>query len=171
MVPRKKAKYFWARDTVDNAGPAGSNPTDLLAGYKASFGLVFNLPDIVIWRVIIKISIDIHLSAAAYTSTSGVDLGIYVDDSVQTQEGDPITNRYGEKYMMWDKLFLSEPLSMGLGAAAVTSTNVYQLYKFYDIKSRRKMQPRDTLWLEMSNQGNVVMDQFSLFYSVLLRLP
>lgn len=93
---RRRAKWMWAREVVHNVGPANPNSSGLLNPWRANMGLVFNLPDIVIWRVHIKISISIHLSSATYNSDAGVRIGMYVDDVVQTQlAAGPTSNQYG----------------------------------------------------------------------------
>lgn len=133
-------------------------------------GLTLNLPDLVIWRIHIKISIDIHLATASYTAQNGAFVALFVDDSTQAQLT-PLTNQYGQRYLMWDKIYLSEQAMNGMAIAAVTTTNTYQMYKTYDIRSRRKLLLQDTLFFQLVAHGQTVFDQFEVTYSVLLRIP
>ena len=167
---RRKPKWMWVRDHINNVGPVSPNSPGLRNDWRASMGLVFNLPDIVIWRIRIRIAISIHLSSAAYTATSGVGIGLYVDNVVQTQLGGPMGNPYGQHYLLFDFLYLAQTLQGGPVAAA-TTTNLYMMYGDWDMKGHRKVALQEELWLQLVPEGVVAMDTFNVTYNLLLRVP
>jgi hypothetical protein len=167
VVARKRARYFWVRGTQTNAAPnAVLNIEDLLNIWRTSSGITFNLPDLVIWRILIKISIHFSYSPAVYTAATGVGIGIYVDDAVQTQIG-VNSSPYGQRYMMFDMLFAAEQQLMSDPSVAGTPV----LYKAYDIKSHRKMLQQDTLYLNINSQGNASITDYSFLYNILIKSP
>lgn len=165
-----KPRYTWVRDHIHNSGPVNPNPTDLLANWKTSSGMLFNIIDYTIWRIRIQVSISIHLSAAAYNSQDGVFLGSYVQSkNLASFATGAQTNQYDERYLIWNNMYLSETLMNG-PIAASTNANVYMLYREFDVRSHVKMNSeQDTLNLVLEQDGNVVMDSFDLTYTVLLR--
>jgi hypothetical protein len=133
--------------------------------------MTFNVIDYTIWRIHIQISISIHLSSISYDAADGMNVGIYVDSANQTQfAGGPLANQYDQHFLMWDKIYLSELVMNGGLTGATTNTNLYMLYRRYDIRARRKVvNESDTLYLQLSTAGVAVADTYDLFYSVLLR--
>lgn len=168
---RNLAKYTWVRDHIHNAGPANPNTNDLLANWKSQSGMVFNVIDYSIWRIHIRISIDIHLTANAYTSQDAYTYGIYVDSKNQTQFATgPLTNQYEQRYLAWNNIYLSKSLYDGSPFASTVNLNTYALYEEVDVRSRAKMNPEnDTLYCQLTSLGNAQADAFDLTYSILLR--
>jgi len=125
--------------------------------------------DYSIWRIHIRISIDIHLTAAAYTSDTGYSYGVYVDSINQTQlTGGPLTNQYEQRYLAWNTILLAKTISQNPFAVTV-NLNTYMLYEEVDVRSRARVKEHDTLWFQLRSLGNAQADQFDVFYSVLLR--
>jgi hypothetical protein len=132
--------------------------------------MTFNVIDYTIWRIHIRISIDIHLTAAAYTGGDGYTYGLYVDSKNQTQFATgPLTNQYEQRYLAWNNMYLQKTLAESPFAAVVTA-NIYGLYEEIDVRSHAKLNPQnDTLFLQLDSFGNAQADQFDLTYAVLLR--
>jgi hypothetical protein len=82
----------------------------------------------------------------------------------------PVTNPYGESYLMWDNLYGAEQLFQGAGAVNTLGDTV--AYKEYDIRSHRKLNNMsETLWLQIAQEGNALTTGFSFTQSTLIRLP
>lgn len=165
-----RPRYTWVRDHIHNTGPVNPNTNDLLANWKTSSGMLFNVIDYTIWRIRIQVSISIHLTAATYNSQDGVFCGAYVESkNIAAFATGPQTNQYDERYLVWNNLYLSEVL-MNNPFAAVTTANTYMLYKEYDVRSHVKpTSEQDTVFFQLEADGNVVMDTFDLTYTILLR--
>lgn len=131
--------------------------------------MTFNVIDYTIWRIHIRISIDIHLTAASYQG-NGYTYGIYVDSKNQTQFATgPLTNQYEQRYLAWNTIYQEKTLYESPFAATV-ATNTYCLYEELDIKSHAKMNPEnDTLFLQLSSLNNAQADAFDITYAILLR--
>jgi len=166
--------YQWARLNTGNIGGAFTLAnTDLLAPWRTANGWTLNLPDIVIWRIHLKISIHFTLSPATIVSTNGMFIGIFVD-AADIAGGLAVASAspYDQQYMMWDKIYLADVLASN---ATNFSTGAITLYKEYDIRSHRKMtNQRESLWLQLQPQGDLTVgagDGYELTGSILLKLP
>ena len=165
-MPRKKARYFWVRQSSNNVAPALLNTEDLLLSYRTAAGISLEIPEFTIWRIHIKITMKFTYSPLVYTSNSGMFIAMFVDDFGQLP-GSAIVSAYDQQYLMWDFVYAAEEqLNANSGTGG---TNV--LYKQYDIKSHRKIrQLKDTLWLSIGANGNVIPTDYSFTHSTLLRL-
>lgn len=166
---RKRGRFQWARTTFNNVGPVhapNANIDDLLATFKTAAGITLNLPDIVIWRVHLKVTITFTLSPAAIAANSGVNFAMACENlgfSVQ-----PVTAQYEERWLMWDFITANENQFMATAGTAGTQV----LYKEYDIKAHRKLgNMNESLLTFITEQGNCVMNGYSITASVLLKLP
>jgi len=167
---KRQGRWLWVRDVQDNVGPLAPNATDLLSTWRGFQGLTLNLPDMVIWRIHIKISIGFHYSPASFNPATGALCAIYVDDIPQVQLN-PIVNQYSQQYLMWDLIMPAES-SAASNVTPTAGANSAQLFKEYDIRSKRKLpQPQSTLWFELNNRGNMALDTFTISYSILARVP
>lgn len=151
-------------------GPVNNNPSDLLAGWKLASGMKLDVIDYTIWRIHIKVSISIHLTAASYSSDTGYAIGLFVDSLNQPTfpVAFPFANQYDERFLIWDTLFLNEVVAQS-PFAVTTTLNTYALYKEYDIKSHRKLNENDTLWFYANSRGNAQADEFDVLHRTLLR--
>lgn len=145
------------------------NTADLLANWKTQSGLLFNVIDYTIWRIHIRISIDIHLTAAHYNG-AGYTYGIYVDSKNQTQFATgPLTNQYEQRYLAWNTLYLEKAI-MEAPFPATVNLDTYCLYEELDIRSHARMNPQnDTLYLQLDSLNNAQADTIDFTYAVLLR--
>ena len=169
---RKRPKFQWVRNTLSDVVPASTVTYDLLNSYKNAFAISAMLPDIVIWRIHIKISIDFHFSAAGDPlATSGVFFAIFTE-SDHLVHLPAAGNAYDEHYMMWTKLYASESLANNYSNIAVTTGSQQVIYKEFDIKSHRRLTDiNDTLLLQLQAFGNVVMNSVDFTHSTLIKLP
>ena len=170
FVPRKKARYLWVRETVNMIGAAPLNNFDLLSNFRQAQGITLNLPDIVIWRIILKISIrlDVGLSVPANT---GAMVALFVDDTELNLAQNPVTAPYSQQYLMWDTLYSAQQI-LNSGSAVAAGPTLPVLYNQYDIKSHRKLRNIDqTLHMQVAAQGSAVLHEISHTASILLRLP
>jgi hypothetical protein len=132
-------------------------------------GITLNLPDITIWRVLIKISFRFILTPNVITSNDGFLMAMYVDDST-TFPANPLLDPYGEQYLMWDQRMLGSVFSQG--EVVVNTTNNWMLYKEWDIRSHRKFKfLQDTLLMQLVSTGNAVPAEIAVQSAILLRLP
>src|SRR6266576_3548833 len=155
---RPRKKWMWVRETFNNIGPQQApipNMGDLLATFKTQMGINFNLPDIVIWRLLIKIAVKISFVPAVATASSGVLISAFVFD---------------EKYLSWEMLYAAQSYAQG-GQIPTALTDVF-LYKELDIRAHRKISNlNETLWFTLSASGDANILQYSYTYSLLLKLP
>lgn len=167
---RRRRKFLWVRETISSGSPSATiNNFDLLANYKSDMGINLNLPDIVIWRLIIKISIRFTLSPNVIQASDGFLLSIFVDDS-QVFPTNTLLSPYGEQYMMWDQIYTASIFQQG--ESVVNTTNNWFLYREYDIKTHRKLKDfKDTLIMQLVSTGNAVPAELSFTHSCLLKLP
>jgi len=144
---------------------------DLLSAWRAANNFSINLPDIVIWRIHIKISIHYTLSPATVLSGDGMFVAVFCDSVLAAAGVNPVTRPYDESYLMWDKIYASDSMSNGANLQAANAT----LFKEYDIRSHRKLlNQADTLILNLIPEGNVTIsstDSYDIVASVLLKLP
>jgi len=165
---------MWIRDFNHNVGPVAVNSNDLMFAWRSDMSLSanFNIPDLTVYRSIVQVSLVYHLSAAAYTSDTGCWVALYADSSLQVQTN-PVflsTNPYMQHWMLWDKMYHSEG-QMNSPFTAVTTASVYTLYKKFDVKTRRKLQLTDSLFLTLQPAGNMILDQYDISFNVLIRVP
>jgi len=168
-MTRVKPRYTWVRDHIHIGGPVNPNTTDMLANWKTQSGMLFNVLDYTVWRIHIRISIDIHLTAASYQG-NGYTYGIYVDSKNQAQFATgPLTNQYEQRYMAWNTIYQEKTLAESPFAATV-NTNVYALYEDVDVKSRARFNAQDdTLFIQFDSLNNAQADFIDCTYAVLLR--
>ena len=171
---RRKAKFMWVRDTLHNVGPVAVNSNDLLFQWRTdlSLGANLNVNDFTVYRVLLKISLQYHLSAAAYPADTGCWCAVYTDSTLQTQNLSVFTGmqNYAQRYMLWDKIYHSEGQMFSPFTAVVTAST-YSLFEKYDIKTRRKLAESDSLFLTLQPTGNMVLDQFDITHNILIRTP
>jgi len=174
MRRRARPHYQWARasyPTVTGAIGAGGVQLDLLSKWKLANGFTLNLPDIVIWRVHLKISIHYTLSPATVLSGDGLQIAVFCDSVTSGAGVTPLSQPYDESYMMWDKIYAADTLANGANVQSENAT----LYKEYDIRSHRKLTNQaDTLILSMVPIPNLTIgatDSYDVLASILLKLP
>jgi hypothetical protein len=144
------------------------NAVDLLAVWRTTGGITFNLPDIVIWRVILKISVTWKFSVASEASNTGVFTTVYVD-SVNQAVLEPLTHPYDQQYLMWTWMPIAEEVAQG-PLLAIDTTSQHMMYKTLDIKSHRKLKNElDTLYLTLTGTGNMNITDYTIQQSTLLR--
>jgi len=162
---RKRPRYLWVRNFVEQANPA-NNPyvLDLLADYRTQASLGLNLPEFTIWRLHIKVYIRFTISA--FSSNSGFFYAIYNDNFAIPLTFTPRTQQYSERYYMWDFKSVEEQL------IEAANTTVPGLMFSYDIKSHRKLQNiNETMFQSIESVGNVSgVQEVTTVYSMLLRM-
>ena len=172
FVPRRR-KYQWVRGQNINTSPVqqpNTNTFDMLSFWRVEQGILLNLPDIVIWRIHLKISARISLAPNTVNASSGVHVAAFVDD-VQPTSFNPVTAEFNQKYLIWEELYAYQTL-VGTGQPIVTQPGPLALYKEFDVKSHRKiLNIEQSLLLTIGAQGNANLDEYSLTYSVLVKLP
>jgi len=88
-------------------------------------------------------------------------------DSIAQPPLGALTNPYEESFMMWDALYGTEQLWQGAGAVATLGDTV--AYRVYDIRSKRRFRNSgDTLWAQLTSQGNMLLTGYSYTGSILL---
>jgi hypothetical protein len=172
FAPRRAKRWQWQRLTVNNVGPIhapNANMDDLLATFKTAMGITLNLPDIVIWRILIKIAIKIGFNPNNQTSNTGVLLSLFVDDP-PAATFQPVTQPFSQRYLMWDEIYTAEGLLNSVPLSATPGNAV--LYKTYDVRSHRKLDNvNSSLWLTLSETGNAVLTDYSYTASILMKMP
>ena len=171
---RPRRKWLWVRESYNNVGPVhqpNTNYIDMLGTFKTQMGINLNLPDITIWRVIIKISVHLGLAPAAYTDNSGITVATFVDDEKKsdTANWNMVTSPFDEQYMMWDNIYVAQSQQY---YEIPTALGGYALYERYDMRTHRKLRNvNETLFTAVSETGNANLIGFSAFWSVLIKLP
>jgi len=151
-------------------GPA-QNLIDLLAVWRTTGGILWELPDLVIWRIHIKISINWKFSVANAAANTGVFYALFVD-SINQVMLESSTHPYDEQYLMWSNMFVSEFMSQGGISGTVDTTNQHNMYKYVDVRSHRKLKNQlETLYLSLTGTGNMAIQDYAITQSTLLRLP
>jgi hypothetical protein len=161
---RKRNKYIWVRDTADSTSPVSPFALDMLASFRTKFGITLNLPDIVVWRIHLKIAITVTISS--YTAAAGALVSVFNEDQ-QILVPNSLLDTYSERFLAWERLYLAEE-----AIASGVATNP-TLYKEFDIRSHRRFQNvEETLWWQVVTTGTVTgITQISSNWSVLLKLP
>jgi hypothetical protein len=163
---RKRARWVWTRHCEQLTIATPTN-VDLLNYYKTVAGITIILPEITIWRVHIKISIKVTLSAAV-VAADGVLVSCFVDGQTQAQLNS-FSDPLAQQHLLYHWLPVSHVPAEGGGSTAGT----YYLEHEFDIKSHRRIaKPEDTLFLQLAGTGGstTVNDAF-VTYAVLMRNP
>lgn len=168
ILPRRRPKWRWIRQTFNNAAPSGTlNSIDLLSNFKTHAGISINLPDITIWRLRIRISIDVSITGGTTTSNDGVLVTAFVDSSNQvvvSQLLDPMD----QHDMVYDMLYTFETIAR---TDNNLTTNFVALFREYDLKSRRVLQNiDDTLFIQLAASGNAVIANYSISMALLTKM-
>lgn len=164
-APRRSR--VWARRYVTMAPPAGTGTAvDLLADWKAAWGIQANQPGITVGGIMLDIG-QVQTNARA-SSTDGAFVGIGVFDESNPAEvdrpNDPLTGMHSN--WMWYQ-WLPVP---GGTAGSTVSTFSAQAGPIR-IRSKRKMQEiNERLWLVVQPIGLTVVD-YTFMSSVLLLQP
>ena|ERR1700724_748864 len=160
---RRPRKMQWVRTTVSVPAPVSPAAVDLLADFKSRFGITINIPDIVIWRVILKISIFVTVSVS--NSSSGVLIALF-NEQTTTILPNAFLDPYSEKFLWWEDLMVAKEVEE---SGAITNP---VLYKEIDVKTHRKLaNMEESLWLQATQHGNATMNNFDVAANVLLKLP
>lgn len=170
---RRRHNWQWARFTSNDTTvvPGGQTYTeDLLATFKNEFGFSVNFPDIVIWRIKLKISVHVTFPATiANPEAYGALVGVFVDDPGFTLKV-VSTAPYMEKFMWYENMYYSE---MVAGGAAVPVANGSGfIVRQFDIKAHRRMgNVEDSLLLQVAPVGLLTnLNGLSYNGSVLLKM-
>jgi len=171
-APVRRRKWQWVREHVDALAPnALVDSFDLLDNFKTNLGLNLNFPDIVIWRILIKISVRFSLAPAIVTAADGVFMSLWTDDPAIPSSFISTAQPYSEHYMMWDQIYFSEALMNGQTETDL-ATVPRSVYKQYDVRTHRKLlNMGDTLILQLSATGDATMTEISFTHSTLLKMP
>jgi len=171
---RPKVNWQWVRFSSNDAAtvvlPAGNYLEDLLQSFKTAMGLTVNLPDITIWRILLKISITIKFPAAiANPEAYGALMVVFVDDKLFTFTV-ANTDPYFERFLMYKAIYYSEAVMMGEAQPVASATGV--ITKDFDIKAHRRLENiEDTLLLQVSGLGGLTsLNGLAYSGSVLLRM-
>jgi hypothetical protein len=175
---RPRARYEWIRSN-EGASTLAHQPTanvfDLMAVFNTKQGgWLLQLPDITVWRIHLKISIRFTFNSTAYDSNAGAFVGLFVAPRAQinAQAFSLVTNQYSYKPLIWDMLYTSETIKEGTFSPTINTTDQHVLYKEYDVKSHRRFQNMDdTLWLEITEIGDMSLQSLSFIQSTLYKLP
>jgi hypothetical protein len=167
--PQRKRRFIWVRETISSVSAATTQNFDLLANYKSDMGITLNLPEITIWRVIMKIAIRFTLSPAVIQAIDGFLVAVFVDD-ITVFPTNVVLAPYGERYMTWEQLYAARTFTEG--EVLSVTTNNFMIYKELDLKSKRRIEKfKDTLTMQIVATGNCVPAEISFTHSTLLRLP
>jgi hypothetical protein len=166
-VARRTTHWQWIRETVNNATPNGAiNNVDLLSGFKAHAGITINLPEIVIWRIRLQISIKVTVTNPTVPN-DGVLATVFVDGTNQTLLNQ-VSNAMDEKDMIYDFLYVYETVA---NTDNVIATATAALYRNMDIRVHRKLSAIDsTLFLQLASSGTAVINLYSYSSAILVRL-
>jgi len=166
-MARRTTHWQWIRETVNNAAPNASlNNIDLMDNFKTHAGITINLPEIVIWRIKLQISIKVTVTSPA-APNDGVLATVFVDGTNQVLLNQ-VSNAMDEKDMIYDFLFSYETIAHSDNAIATTTV---ALYRNMDIRVHRKLSTIDsTLWLQLASSGTAVISLYSYSAAILTRL-
>ena len=157
---QRTRKMTWVRQVFNStvvSTPPSFYTFDLLGDWKTRMGITLNLPDITIWRVLLKISVKITWPAVlASEESSGFLYAVYVDDqseALAASNPNPITDPYKDHFMRWEFVPTTEMIAQnGVQPAA---NAVFYMFKNVDVKSRRKLtEIEDSLFLDVAAEGN-----------------
>lgn len=146
----------------------------MLDSFRTAFGININLPDITIGRLLLRISIGIHISAAPGPN-DGVLVAVATSDKDDISGGtgtisSPVASPYDLDYMWWEQLYYSEQLMQGLLKPTAAVDTI--LYRSLDIRSMRKLRGMgETLVVQTVATGNATITGTSITGQVLMLLP
>lgn len=163
---RRKSRFEWIHGSFVAATPnATLNNFDLLSGFKTTLGIQVNLPELVVWRIHLRISAVITI-AGAMAANDGVLHTVFVDSQNQTvlnQLSDP----YDQHYLMFDFAYLTETAYQ----SDIHAAGTYAIARNYDIRSHRRLASlTDTLWLQTAASGQATFTSISYVQSVLVKI-
>lgn len=163
---RRRARWLWIRGATAVPSPnATLNNSDPLAGYRTNAGITINLPEFTIWRIKIRVSINITIAAAA-GANDGILFTAFTDSMSQTPVNQ-LANSWDQRHLMYTNMYLSKYISSTNESGAA---GTYYMYEEFDLKSHRKMhQLNDTLFLQFASTGQAVQTDISYTYSILCR--
>jgi hypothetical protein len=171
-VMRKRSRYQWVRDLVNVASVTSPLNIDLMSDWRSNMNLTLLLPDIVIWRFRIRLSITGKIAVASSAKASN---GVEVSSYVNALDSTPVVlsnAKYEQQFLIFDQIYCSEMFSQSANNFNAVTTNEIYLFKDYEIKSHRKFpNQNDTLWLHIGNVGDFVMDQVNYTMRLLIKLP
>ena len=166
MAHRRPIHWEWARQVVNNAAPSATlNNEDLLGPLKTKTGISINFPEIVIWRIRLRVSI-IFTVATTLKANDGILVTSFVDDTTQVllnQSANPLS----EHDLVFDQVY---------GTASAMFTNyasgaaTFFTERVYDLKGHRKLDALDnTLWLQLASTGQAQVTGYSYQSSILMK--
>lgn len=172
MPARRRRKFFWVRDFVGNASPTAINNFDFLINFRNDYGgATLNFPDIVIWRVRLRISITFKFTGTAVGSGDGFFVSTWVDSRLQTVST-PIVSPYEQQYMLWTFEPATKFIQEGGYDIVINSTDQRVAYMEYDIKTRRKFKTLDDSLLgSIAAEGNITLTNYNYWVLALLKVP
>lgn len=165
---RNRHRWQWIRQTVNNASPnATLNSIDLLNNFKTHAGITINLPDMVIWRLRLKVSITIGITGGTVGANDGILVTSFVD-SVNQVVVNQLTDAMDQHDLVYDMLYAYETIAK---TTNVRGTGTVVLYMEYDLKSHRRFQSiDDTLWLQLAASGNATISEYSFSTAILTKI-
>src|SRR5258707_3289899 len=102
---RPRQNWQWVRETANNSGsvvPPGNYTQDLLTSFRNVFGVSANWPDIVVWRIRIRVSVSITFPATIVNPEAfGMVVAVFVDDAAFSLKS-PSVDFYYEKFMLFE---------------------------------------------------------------------
>jgi len=174
-----KPRYQWVRSSENSLAivhQPGATLFDLLKTWRVANNITLQLPDLVIWRIHIRVTIRFNLTVAAIQASQGAHIAIYCDDAVLAAQATTYTaflEPYSRKFLMWDMIETADN-EQGGGFTNVTlnTSNNFLLSRPYDIRSHRKLQNQEeTLLLSVTEVGQIAIQEIAFTQSTLLRLP
>lgn len=164
---RARHKYQWEHLVSNNASPNGVlNSIDLLSNFRTHAGITINFPEIVIWRVHLRVSVKVTLGAAM-DSADGVLITSYVDSINQAMDN-PVSSPRDQHWLAYSSYYASNnDIQNGSNAAGT-----YLFERVLDIKSHRKLSGLDdTLWMQIAQlTANTTITSYSYTMAALLKL-
>lgn len=169
---RRRHNWQWVRSSENYPTvitPATFGTHDLLLTWRTQFGITLNLPDIVVWRILIRISIRVTFPTTGFDEAQGALVALFVDDVNQSPVS-AVIQPYSYRYLMWDTAYASEQFYQGSTAAISAGENLV-LYRNYDIKSHRRLQNmNDTLLLQVAPLNTTQIEGIAFTQSTLLKI-
>lgn len=172
---RPRKNWQWVRGTFNDVTvvtPPNFYSEDLLQSLRTEYGISAQFPDIVIWRIRIKISAKFTwVAAPAAQMAAGFIVALFVDDPSFTLQSAGL-KPYSEKYMYYGETYYSEALMQGSRYPA--GNNVDFLNSgWLDVKARRRLgNIDDSLILQVCPTGSDIANfqGISVTHSTLVSL-
>jgi len=172
---RPRKNWQWVRGTFNDVTvvtPPAFYTEDLLQSLRTEYGISAQFPDIVIWRIHIKISAKITwVASPAAQFAAGMIIAMFVDDANFTLQSAGL-KPYSEKYMYYGETYYSEAVMLGERGIAANNTD-YLNTGWLDVKSKRRLgNIDDTLILQVVPTGTDVssFQGISVTHSTLVSL-